>query len=65
MPDWTKHEEAALEEASANGGEYLESIKKTDLATLTPEEWGLFVESIVIGFCDGMRKAEATGEAPF
>ncbi len=46
MPDLTVHEGAALELAGAQAGAYLESIQKTDLATLTEDEWGMFLQTV-------------------
>lgn len=52
MIDPDEHETAAIEAAGEFGGEYLESIGKTDLATMTVEEWLAFVEAIVTGYQD-------------
>jgi hypothetical protein len=38
------------------GGEYLESIGKTDLAQLSLEEWHTLIEVIVTGYCDHLRE---------
>lgn len=43
MIDPTPHEIMAAIEGGRAGGEYLESIGKTDLATLTREEWQQFL----------------------
>lgn len=32
------------------GGEYLESINKTDLATLTPDQWLTFLQVVTINY---------------
>jgi hypothetical protein len=45
------------------GGEYLESIGKSDLATLTETEWDTFVEVIVTGYCDHLRDLAAKDRA--
>lgn len=50
MPDLDPHEILALEYASSQAGEYLEDLKKTDLAKFTPEEWGAFIEIIAINY---------------
>jgi hypothetical protein len=56
------------------GGEYLESIGKSDLATLTETEWDVFIEAVVTGYCDHLRELAArdrkqldalTPEVPF
>ncbi len=41
------------------GGEYLDSIARTDLATLSPDEWLTFVEAVVTGYCDHLRALAA------
>ena len=52
MVDPDDHEEAALEFASQMGGEYIESLDKTDLAAFTAKEWATLVECIVTGYQD-------------
>jgi len=52
MVDATPNEQAAMQEGGAMGGEYLESIGKTDLATLTGDEWTTFVECVITGYHD-------------
>jgi hypothetical protein len=44
--DPTRHESQALAVASDKAGEFLESINKTDLATMTPEEWATFIQTV-------------------
>jgi hypothetical protein len=39
----------------AMGGEYLDSLGKTDLAQLSVEEWHTLIEVIVTGYCDHLR----------
>lgn len=74
MIDPTLNERAAMTEGGMGGGEYLESIGKTDLVTLTQAEWDTFVEVIVTGYCDHLRELAAqdrkrldgmTPEVPF
>lgn len=50
MIDPTDEEKHLLETASRNGGEYLESIGKTDLAQMTKTEWMTFIEAVVTGY---------------
>ena len=65
MIDKTPEETRAIREgASHNAGEYLESIGKTDLATLTQEEWFTMLEVAVTGYQDCLRWIEM-GEPPF
>jgi hypothetical protein len=54
MIDPTPNERAAMTQGGAMGGEYLDSLGKTDLAQLSTEEWQTFVEAIVTGYCDGL-----------
>ena len=43
----------------AEPGDVLDSIAKTELATLSTEEWSTFVECIVTGYCDQLRDLAA------
>jgi hypothetical protein len=47
MIDITKTEELARDHAGTVAGEYLESVGKTDLATLTPDEWAIFLQCVI------------------
>lgn len=47
MIDKTAEEQAAIKRAGKAGGEYLESIGKVDLSSLTEDEWLTFIECIV------------------
>lgn len=46
MTDWTIREETAIKRGGRMGGEYLESIGKFSLDTLTEEEWSTFLSCI-------------------
>ena len=59
MIDATPNERAAMQAGGELGGEYLDSIGKTDLSALTPEEWHAFIEAVVTGFCDYLRDVAA------
>jgi hypothetical protein len=59
MIDPNKHETAALAAAAVTGGEYVEAIGKTDLATWTVPEWATLVDTIVTAFQDSLRAAYA------
>lgn len=59
MIDPTPNERAAIGHGGAMGGEYLESIGRTDLARLTEAEWLTFVEAVVTGYCDRLRDLAA------
>lgn len=49
----TDQDIAAIQAASAPAGEYLESIGKTDLATMTETEWMTLLECI---YCTALDK---------
>ena len=59
MIDPTPNEIEAMATGGQMGGEYLESIGKSDLATLSEEEWALFLDAIVTGYCDHLRALAA------
>lgn len=47
----------ALQEAGMAGGEYLESIRQTDLRQLTSAQWGTFVKAVVGCYVDQLQSA--------
>lgn len=49
-------ERRALEDGGNAGGEYLDELGKTDLATLDPEEWSRFLGLVMTGYADSMRE---------
>ncbi len=59
MIDPTPNEKAAMDAGGAAAGEYLESIGKSDLATLTVAEWQALIEAVVTGYCDTLRALAA------
>lgn len=59
-----RFERQALEEGGNAGGEYLDSIGKTDLAQLEPHEWNHFLGVVLQGYADGMREI-VSREIPF
>jgi Family of unknown function (DUF6511) len=59
MTDPTPNERAAMAHGGAMGGEYLDSLAKTDLAQLSLEEWQTLIEVIVTGYCDHLRDLAA------
>ena len=74
MIDATPNESEAMSVGGQQGGEYLESIAKSDLATLTETEWDRFIDAVVTGYCDHLRELAAkdrkrldamTPEVPF
>ena len=58
MTDPTELEVTAIEYAGDTSGEYLDSIGKTDLASLSRDEYMTFVECIVTNFVDKLRELE-------
>ena len=62
MIDPDEHEAKALDCASEMGGEYLESIGVTDLATVTAEQWATLVACIVTGYGDKLRELLSNGD---
>ena len=64
MIDPNTHELNALATAGAEGGAYVESLGKTDLARFTAQEWDTLVEVIVTAFQDHLREAYAD-DPPF
>jgi len=74
MIDPSPNETSAMQFGGQMGGEYLESIGKTDLAMLTETEWDRFIDTVVTGYCDHLRQLAArdrarldamTAEVPF
>lgn len=62
--DFSQNEREAVLEGGGAGGEYLDKIGKTDLATLTEAEWTTFCVAVVKGYTDALRKA-ADDQIPF
>ena len=56
MIDPTPNEQAAMAAGGDAAGEYLESLGKSDLATLSPAEWRQLIEIVVTGYCDTLRE---------
>lgn len=56
MIDPTPNEIAALEHGGHMGGEYLDSIRCTDLSRLTLDQWRTFIEAVVTGYADHLRR---------
>jgi hypothetical protein len=59
MIDPTPNEKVAFVHGGAMGGEYLDSIGKTDLESLSQDEWLTFVEVVITGYCDHLRMLAA------
>jgi len=58
--DPTQQEMNAIIHGGRNGGEYLESIGKTDLAALSADEWTQFLLCVIGGYTEHFKN-----EAPF
>jgi len=56
MIDVTPNEQAAMDNGGRMAGEYIDHLGKTDLATMTDEEWKMIVECIVTGYVESMQK---------
>jgi hypothetical protein len=63
--DFRGHEAIARKVAGEKAGAYLDEIGKTDLASLTIEEYFAFVEHVITGFEEEMRRRILQLEAPF
>jgi hypothetical protein len=59
MIDPTDLELAAMDDAGNLGGEYLDEIKKTDLSTLTHDEWQTFIRTVCGGYVDSVVEKNA------
>ena len=56
MIDPTPNEEAAMTAGGDAAGAYLESLGRSDLATLSPAQWRQLIEIVVTGYCDTLRE---------
>ena len=56
MIDPTPNEEAAMTAGGDVAGADLESLGRSDLATLSPAEWRQLIEIVVPGDCDRLRE---------
>ena len=61
----TPIEAAAIIEGGNAGGAYLDSLGKTDLAALTPDEYATFLHTALNAFGGSMRRQCAKIEVPF
>lgn len=59
-----QHEKDAAIAGGARAGEYLDSIGKSDLASMTKAEWETFCQTLFEAACDALRK-RADDEIPF
>lgn len=59
-----EYERRALEDGGNAGGEYLDSLGKTDLASLSEEEWREFLGLVLRGYAESMREI-VSREVPY
>ena len=52
MIDPTEYEREAIAHGGVQAGEYLEALGKTDLATMTEQEWDAFIEVVCTGYVE-------------
>jgi len=52
----SSNEVNAIMATSDVAGEYMDKLDKTDLATLSRDEWFGFIEVVVMGYADAMAK---------
>lgn len=64
MVDPTPNEIAAMESAAERGGEFLDSINKSDLATMDQSEWMTFIECVCTGYVERLGAIGAANDAP-
>jgi hypothetical protein len=60
VTDPNEHEIAAMATASDRGGEYIDALRKTDMAQWTAEEWHGFVEAVCGGYVDALVQRQAS-----
>jgi hypothetical protein len=63
-PEFDPLEKRCIKEAGNLGGQYLDSIGKTDLAALSGEEWQEFLERVIDGHGCAMRAALCRPDVP-
>jgi len=63
--DYDFSENKAVEEAGNVAGAYLDTLGKTDLATLEKYEWLEFCRTLIDAFGSDLAKRIASYEAPF
>lgn len=64
MIDPNEDEVAAMQAAGTLAGEYLEHLKKTDLAAFSDSEWHTLIETVVTGYVEEMQRRTQT-DPPF
>ena len=59
MDELSHNEIQAIEAASDAGGAFLDHLGKTDMATMSRDEWMSFMEKVALGFADAMAGLHA------
>lgn len=59
MIDPNEHEISAMACASDRAGEYIETLKKTDMARWSEQEWFGFIEAVCTGYVDTLIAKQA------
>lgn len=59
MVDPNEHEAKAMEDASALAGEYIESLRQTDMARWSPEQWRRFIATVCGGYVESLCRQQA------
>lgn len=61
--DKVEHDSSLV--AADKAGEYLDEIKQTDVAQLSPDQWRELWRRFIVGFEHEMRRRLLSNEAPF
>ena len=56
MKDPDEYERSAIEHAGTMAGEYLDSLGKTDLATMTREDWQALIAVVCGGYVEKLAE---------
>lgn len=59
------YEQRARDEAGDAAGAYLDGLGKSDLASLTQDEWRGFLDQVIVGFETALRRYYLDRAAPF
>jgi len=62
--DISTTEHNALKDASADAGLYLEALGKTDMASMTVEEWQEFVKVTCFSYAENMQNVVESEDPP-
>ncbi len=65
VPELRAEEVEAMQEASNDAGEYLDTLGKTDLATMDENEWMEFIECICVCYAEAIKARLVSDEIPF